>query len=90
MQRVKQALDGFGRRRAAAHEQDRVVAAERAGDFRQLRAIDPLGQTLRLTAIGPHDQQRVHALEAAHQRRHARASSWSVGARASARRQAAT
>ena len=63
-------LERFGGRRAAADEQNRVVAANRAGDLLELRAIDPLGQSLRLPAVGANDEQGVHALETAHQRGH--------------------
>ena len=50
---------------AAADEQNRVVTGDRAGNFRELRAIDPFRQTLRLTGIGSQHEQRIDALEAA-------------------------
>ena len=34
----------------------------------QLRAVDPLGQPLRLAAVGPDDHERIDALEPAHER----------------------
>ena len=40
--------------------------------LRELRAIDPLGQPLRLAPVGPHDHQRIDSLEAPHERATAR------------------
>src|SRR6185503_16686985 len=63
-------LDRLCGRHAAAHEENRVVAAERAGDLLKLRAVDPLREALGLAAIGTYDEHRIHALEAAHHRLH--------------------
>ncbi len=56
--------------RAAADEENRVVAGDRAGHFGELRAIDPLRQTLRLPAVRAKDQQRIDPLVSPQQGRH--------------------
>ena len=56
-------LERLGGRGTAAHEQDGVVAADRAGDFGKLRAINPLGQPLSLAAVGSKYQQGLNPLE---------------------------
>ena len=48
---------------AAADHEDGVVAADRADDLRQPRAVDRLGQRLRLRRLGPQDDELLDDVE---------------------------
>jgi len=61
-----EALDeGRGAARAACDHENRVVAADRPDDLRQLRAVERDGQGLRLAAARPDDDELLNTLDAA-------------------------
>ena len=51
--------------RAARDDEDRVVAGDGADGLGQARAVERLGQRLRLAAAGPHDEELLDALDPA-------------------------
>ena len=63
---VLQPLDERGRAaRAARDQQNRVVAGNRADHLREPRAIERLGQRLRLAAAGADDDELLDAVDVA-------------------------
>ncbi len=50
---------------AGPRQTSRIVSSprNRAGDLRQLRAVDPFGQPLGLAAVGAHDDERIDTLD---------------------------
>src|SRR5579871_165126 len=58
-----------GRRcRPTTHEENRVIAGNRARNLGEPGSIDPLGHALRLAPVGANDDERVHPLDAADER----------------------
>src|SRR4029077_15845009 len=61
-------FEPFGQRggaaRVAGNHEDRIVAANRADRFGELRAIDGKGERLRLADAGPDDNQVLDVLDA--------------------------
>ena len=56
---------GGGALPSRAIDENRVVAGDRADRLRQLRAVERLGERLRLAAAGADDDELLHALDAA-------------------------